>query len=477
MTLVPDTRRMFDSCRIVSDGLGTLLNGNPGSEMLDDGIVMLHSMASIKMAKIGNGPSYGIFRIRDDNGKGRADLPQSHVHEVNRCSHRAWHRNIRVSGVQFKYTTDGQIKRGEFDSSPYKAMILAQYEVIGPEEEQLIRNFVAAGGTLIADVRPGFYGARGKPRDDGVLDDLFGVRHTGSAPVANAPASIAGTVGRTELKLNRRELYVNPSVEVTTGKALGRTGDTPNCIVRDVGKGRAVLLNFTMWSYPKVAAHDGPEDAAEFFRGLLAAAGVEAPLDLVDDHGRRHRNIEAVRWRTGAGTEIVALHGPSWGTWPEPNGSFDPPAAPFGGGLDVRVPVTVKLPEPRYVYEMRTGRTVGLTDSFKTGAQPFMATLLVVSEATLHAPTLAPVADSAARGGSLKLRVDIAQALGGRALKLSASGPDGDEAPWFAKSVIVRDGRTLIDLPVAWNELVGRWTVTVTDLFTTQTATAVVQVQ
>ena len=477
MALKPDMRRAFESARPLFEGLGTLLNGNPGSPMLDDGIVMLHSMASIKMAKIGDGPSYGIFRWRDDAGKVRSSTPQSHVHEVNRRSHRAWHRNIRASGLQFKYTTDGQIKRGEFDATPYKVMILAQYEVIGPEEEKLIRDFVAAGGTLIADVRPGIYGARGKPREGGVLDDLFGVRHAGSAPVANAPGSITGTVGRTELKLNRRELYVNPNVEVTTGKALGRAGDTPICIVREVGKGRVVLLNFTMWSYPKVAVHDGPEDAAEFFRGLLAAAGVETPLDLVDADGRRHRNIEALRWCTGAGTEVVALHGPSWGTWPEPNGLFDPPAAPFGGGLDVRVPITVKLPGPRYVYEMRTGRTVGLTDSFQTSATPFMATLLVVSEKQLHAPTLAAVADSAERGGSLKIRVDIPQALGGRALKVRASGPDGKEAPWFAKSIIVRDGRALIDLPVAWNESVGPCTVTVTDLFTSRTAKAVVSVE
>ncbi len=476
MRLSPDLRRMFESARILSDGLGTLLNGNPGSQMLDDGIVMLHSMASVKMAKIGDGPSYGIFRWRDDGGRTRSGTPQSQTHEVNRRSHRAWHRNIRASGLQFRYTTDGQIKRGEFAATSCKVMILAQYEVIGPEEEKLIREFVAGGGTLIADVRPGIYGARGKPREGGVLDDLFGMRHTGSAPVANAPGSIAGTIGRTRLKLDRRELYVNPNIEVTTGKALGRAGDTPICIVHEAGKGRAILLNFSMWSYPKLAVHDGPEDASKFFRALLAEAGVEAPLELVDGDGRRHRNIEAMRWRTGAGTEVVALHGPSWGTWPEPNGTPDPPPAPFDGGKDMSVPVTVKLPEPRYVYEMRTGRSIGLTDSFTTSVSPFMATLLAVSEAPLQVPTLAAVADAVARGGSLKLRIDIPRARGGRALKVRATGPDGEEAPWFAQSIIVRGGRAEIDLPVAWNEAVGEWKVTATDLMTTEAVTAVVRV-
>ena len=340
-----------------------------------------------------------------------------------------------------------------------------------------MRDFVAGGGTLVADVRPGLYGARGKEREGGVLDDLFGVRHTGSAPVANAPGSIDGTIAGTHLTLASRELYVNPSVEVTTGKALGRAGDTPICIVREVGKGRAILLNFTMWSYPKLAMHDGPEDAARFLRGLLFESGVIAPLELVDGNGRRHRNIEAMRWRTGTGTEVVALYGPAWGTWPEPNGSRDPLPAPFGGDMETPVPVTVQLPGPRYVCEMRTGRSASPTDAFETGVRPFTATLLVVSERPLHAPMLTAVADSATRGGSIKLRVDIPEAPGGRALKVRATGPDGGAAPWFARSMIVRDGRAVIDLPVAWNEATGPWTVTATELFTTQVAKAVVQVQ
>ena len=476
MNLHPDPRRMVESGRILFDGLGTLLNGNPGSQMLDDRIVMLHSMASVKMAKTGDGPSYGIFRWRDDMGKVRSSTPQSRVHTVNRRSHRAWHRAIRASGLQFRYTTDGQIKRGEFDPASYKVMILTQYEVIGPQEEKLIRAFVAGGGTLIADVRPGIYGARGKPREGGVLDDLFGVRHAGSGPVANAPGSIAGTIGRTQLKLNERELYVNAKIDLTTGKALGRAGQTPICIVHEVGKGRAVLLNFTMWSYPHLAVHDGPEDAAEFFHGLLRAAGVERPLELAGAGGRRHRNIEAMRWRTGEGTQVVALHGPAWGTWPEPNGAPKPLPAPFTE-MDAPVPVTVKLPARRYVYELRTGRSDGLTDSFETGVDPFMATLLVVSEKELHGPTLTAVEDAVARGGSLKLRVDIPGARGPRALKVRATGPDGEEAPWCARSIIVQDGRARIDLPVAWNEAVGPWTVSATDLFTTEAATAVVAVK
>ncbi|MDP7399430.1 MAG: hypothetical protein QF541_21350, partial [Lentisphaeria bacterium] len=51
-------------------------------------------------------------------------------------------------------------------------------------------------------------------------------------------------------------------------------------------------------------------------------------------------------------------------------------------------------------------------------------------------------------------------------LKLRAASPDGDEAPWFSQSVFVEAGRAQIKLPIAHNEQPGRWTVTVTDLYT-----------
>ena len=479
MQLQPALKRMVQSGRIIFDGLGTLLNGNPGSEMLDEGIVMLHSMSSVKMAKIGDGPSYGIFRWRKDDGRTRSGTPQPQFHVVNRRSHRAWHRNIRASGMQFRYTTDGQIKRGEFDASQAKVLVLSQYEVIGPDEEKLIRNFVAAGGTVIADVRPGIYGARGKLRTGGVLDDLFGVKHTGSAPVSEKTGSIKGILGRSPVNLKRRTLFVNPNLSITTGKALGKAGDTPICIVNQTGRGRAVLLNFTMWSYAKLAVHEGNDDAVAFFRTLFAEAGATPPLGLEDSAGRRHRNIEAMRWRTGHGTQVIALHGPTLGTWPEPNGGTpDPPPEPFSRGLDTGVPVVVRFAEPRYVHELRTGRhSDGLTRTFKTSATAFTATLLVASSRPLHAPILSVVTDSARRGQALGIRGAIPRARGKRVLTIQATDPDGKTAPWFKTSLIVQDGRAELKMPIAWNESAGKWKLTATDLFTTRTSTASVQIK
>jgi hypothetical protein len=56
------------------------------------------------------------------------------------------------------------------------------------------------------------------------------------------------------------------------------------------------------------------------------------------------------------------------------------------------------------------------------------------------------------------------------ALKLRVKDPDGDNAPWFSQAVMAGDGTAEINLPIAWNERPGTWTVTVEDLYTGKSA-------
>ena len=80
-------------------------------------------------------------------------------------------------------------------------------------------------------------------------------------------------------------MHVNPALELAGGRALGRAGDTPICIVNETGRGRAILLNFTIWSYPNTAVHGKNEDAAGFMSALFSAAGAKRPLEILDEAG------------------------------------------------------------------------------------------------------------------------------------------------------------------------------------------------
>ena len=173
-----------------------------------------------------------------------------------------------------------------------------------------------------------------------------------------------------------------------------------------------------------------------------------------------------MRWRTGNGIQVVALNGPTRNTWPEH------PAVPATfKAFETAVPVTVHLPQPMYVYEMRTGRrSEGPTNKFETGVRAYWPSLLVISERKLNAPVLTAPGNVAKRGRLFQLTATIPDAQGMHSLKLRALTPDGKNAPWFPQSVVVEDGTAKIDLPIAYNEQPGKWTLTATDLYTGKSA-------
>jgi hypothetical protein len=205
-------------------------------------------------------------------------------------------------------------------------------------------------------------------------------------------------------------------------------------------------------------------------RAMFDAAGIERELEILDETGRPHRNIEVMRWRTGEGLEVAALHGPAdrdvqWRDITLPR------AAPFKG-LDHAVPVTVQLAADRYVYDMRTGHGGSRTRTFTTAVRPWWAMLLVLSDRELTAPVVVAADRIVERGETIQVYIKIPDTRVGHAIKIRVSGPTGEEAPWFDQSVIVEDQSAVVDLPIAYNEQIGTWTVTATDLYTNASSTA-----
>ena len=138
--------------------------------------------------------------------------------------------------------------------------------------------------------------------------------------------------------------------------------------------------------------------------------------------------------------------------------------------MDRAVEVTVHLPRPMHVYEMRSGRHAGPVSAFETGVRPWWATFLVLSERALPAAQLRAEGDRARPGSCFELIARVPDTGAVHALKLRAFDPDGREAPWFSRTVFVEDGTLPISLPIAANERQGDWLVTATDLYTRKSA-------
>ena len=430
---LPGAQELYDDTRMVRDGLGTLLMQ---CGIYDDGIAMLYSLPSTYIAHFDGNETFGKY-LRD---------------------HDQWHRHIHDAGLQFSYVTDRMLRRGEFDSSRYKVLILPLAFAMSSEEAEVIREFVRNGGAVIADVRPALYDGHCKPLEHGRLDDVFGIERTGKRDAREIDRMfVDGELNGVKLDMrwgnwHGKDIYpqmkVDPSVALSSGKAMGQAFhihfwaglNSPMCIVNEYGKGRAVLLNFAIWDAP----------AASLIRSLLSAVGVEPVIRISKPGGRSLKDVEVTRWSNG-GMDLFALLGPYDGD------------------------VTVELPEARRVYDVRERRDLGLTGVFTVALRRSRASFFAALPDVVPTPEL-DLPESAMAGSPTEARVRMPRAAGKHAVKIRVTLPNGEPAEWLDQTVMAQRDAVPIWLPIAYNDPKGDWTVQAIELFSDVKAAKVITV-
>ncbi len=430
----PAIQDLLDDSRIIRDGLGTLLMH---SEMLDDGVAMLYSLPSIYISHYDGNNAYG---------------------EVKR-DHQLWFQLLHKAGVQFRYVTDRMLRLDEFDASRYKVLILPLAFAIGPKEAEVIRAFVRDGGTVIADLRPGVYDGHGKPLPAGVLDDVFGISHQGRSNATLIDrVRINGELDNHTLNMqwgnwHGKDIYpqmvVDPSVQLQGAQALGMSYyhhfwavGTPACVVNPFGKGRAILLNFSLQFAP----------AEALFKNLLRLAGVRPRITLAAAGAGEAPDVEVTRWRNGQ-EEVLALLGAHNG------------------------PVQVMLDQPRRIYDLKAAECLGEVRSFVTDLKSNRAAFFAALSGAEEGVTLQARQKSVTAGNIARLVVQVPQAKGQRAVRIHLYSPNGERCNWFRCVKMVADQPIDVVVPFAFNDMKGAWNVKAVDLYTNRSATTALTVR
>jgi len=105
--------------------------------------------------------------------------------------------------------------------SRFRALILPEQKVLSPQEIDAIRQFVRAGGALIATGESGVRDRDNRPLPDFALAEVFGVRRTGASELRRAylriPAAMAAA-GLPKMDLQIRAPYTK--IRTTTAETL-----------------------------------------------------------------------------------------------------------------------------------------------------------------------------------------------------------------------------------------------------------------
>ena len=410
----------------IKAGVGRLLTR---SQRADDGIAVLYSASSNHVSTLTPGfPSMRtIFQA----------LPGL----------------IEDAGFQFRYVSYQQLADGLLNGGDYRLLILPWCQALSGREIDEIKRFVEAGGTVIADLRPGVTDEHGKPYDTSPLDALFGVRQNTRAPKpVTGRIAINQKVGRFSRRL--AAATSDASLAAAAGKAFADNTGAPAVIVNDAGRGRAILLNFSLAGYGAVEGEWTSRLLRVFFTNLLATVSVTPavtmnpwPLGL-----KAHRLADGKALYMGLLRDLPAyVSGANLS-------EIDPEAIPAADPLAVEV----ELPATAHLYDSRRGEYLGYTNNVTRNVVAGRAQLLAllpyeVTGLALGVPT--EIEQGETLTITARIRTAAPAELGRHVLRLSLVDPDGNAAPWLARNVETHGGTCTVTLEIALNERPGKWTI------------------
>jgi hypothetical protein len=282
--------------------IGPLMSG---AEWQHDGVAIYYSHASIQLGWILDAAAHGKTWI-NRNGDERIGS----AHQVRK----AWENMLRDSGLQYNFLGYADVIENGVPPE-YRVLILPGCLCLSDAEARRIRAFVEAGGVVIADYLPGLWDQHGKGRaDGGVLDDLFGVKHSGNLKASDVFGGRLWCELDQDTNFNWKTYQDfltrgNTCIRDTTGfdRAVRAVGTGK---VQRVGKGTAVLLNLSPQWYNAFRAA-GPEEAAK--RSTFIApveAGTGRRWVRLQAAGGKAHGYEITYWRNKGRTVVFVCMNP-----------------------------------------------------------------------------------------------------------------------------------------------------------------------
>ena len=430
----------FAEMRAIKDGPGKLLMC---ARREDDGTAILYSASSVHAATASR------------QGGLSQDVLRSLVPLFEDT-----HRQFRI--ISYRQLAEGVLQTGGF-----RCLVLPFAQALSKAEAGAIREFVANGGTVVADLRPGVCDEHGKPYDGkGVLDDVFGVIQDTALralkqfkPMVDLPAFPA----------DFPKTYADDRLKLAGGKALGKVGDAPALVLNAHGRGRAFLWNVSLHAYQRNQGvlsieverllDDAPQIKAAFM-ALAELAELTPPFRVSPDiYGLRAYRFRAGRQRylgllqhpcKAKQAAAVASGDADWKTVPPP----DP------------VRADVALDAPYHVYDVRRGRYLGRKSLIGTSIQGGRAELFSLLPYQVTSVD-ATVRSTVKQGRRLEFEARLSTAGGtpGRhVLRACLVAPDGSRPRHYAAHVIAENGRARGSFPLALNEAAGNWQLVVRDV-------------
>jgi len=376
--------------------------------------------------------------------------------QAHKCRE-AWWKLLEDRGLRPVFVSSRQVEAGELLRRGIRLFVLPRSIAISDAEARELGRFVQAGGILAADSFAGRMDEHCREREAGVLDDLCGVKrlehdnyHSGSergsfdwdAPAGKTPVWGGGPL---RAEFEAIEERVQP-LEGTRVLGCTEYTDTPLGMVREHGKGRAVLFNCAPLGYleDRVRVSAG-RNYQQIFGAVAVQAKLKPEAEVVDPgDGCPVPGWLVFPFRHGRARYLGIC--PDLGVTQDVLGAIQVHGQARAGRA-----VELRFPAAGHIYEARSGRYLGRGNRAELALEPTSAPLICLlpyrvqglklsfDGATARA-ALKPA--GGAKAGEHLFRFEVLDAKGRRVLDSGANvvAPAG-AAEWRPEAPLPKGGR------------------------------------
>lgn len=370
---------------------------------------------------------------------------------------------LTKSGNSFDYFTDRQVEQGALKGKKLLFVTHSMGCALSDATCAAIKQFVADGGMVVADMAPAVLDEHGKPRTQGGLNELFGVTRDKLEYAQRSTDYLVGIVNKDpQMPVNGTNLGENgwyvgewyeQNLKVTDGTALGQHWfvNVPAMVVKHTGKGQTLLLNFLQTSTYR--RNGEPEDDdMKLIEQILRIAGVTPQAITQTSYGKQERYCEINTLKDGT-VDYVGIYAQKMPT--------EDPAS-----------MLIVFPTARETYDVRNGKYLGMVKEAPLPLRVQEAALFARLDYRITGVSL--TAGSVARGQAVPIAVAVATTSKPErhVVHLEVIAPDGTRSFFYTRNVELRDGKYAGVINTALNDQPGVWTINAREVISGKTAKA-----
>jgi len=435
--------RIFNALMEGASGVSIYGNFNidPAYEISPGGRELLRALELYR-----NGPAEAIMKSEANSGNIAFHYTPASIkadwfiglENLRLSSTKGFRTLIHDHGIEYDYIAYGQLEKSGMPEK-YRVFIMPMSSAISDAEAKAIADFVKNGGTVIADLMPGYYDQHGVKRTNALVKEIFGMENIGIPVRASAPLSGQNA----EMKIS----HYDPAARPSTAIALAAVGQTPAFFINSYGKGKAIYMacsapaTFGDWEIMRYT----PKNIAA---GKLLTAIIHNVLS--------EQNIKALA--TAPGMPVVHMssrkikNGFLLGVLRDPAVANSLPPT--------EVMHTIRLNDRYFIYDVINRKYLGNSDHFEYKFAPCTQALFALLP--YHAAKLEGKIIKTGRNITLNLRADAGcepEKYTDHLFRVTVYSPDGKENPSFSQLLFADGNQAAMSFDIPLNLPENGWRI------------------